>query len=766
MKASFGQLTYSFVPWEPSHGVVLSSPFAFDCETTLIPEDRRWVVPDYVLGAAFDGVRGFFIQRKSLAEFFPIHAGVDIIFHHAPFDLAVIHKVAPEPDIYRRVDENRVWDTRILHRLFMLGSEGHTANGSGESTLETCCARYLGVNLPKDIQDSAGQPVRLSYGKWLERPPQEIEPVYLDYLAKDAIVTHAIYSELWLRLSELLNESQDARGYVSEEWLHEQVRRWGPQTHHIQLKASVVLQEIEANGLCVDRKQQAQLCSDFQHENDAQLELLRGLGYAPGTGSQKQLLLILGEFESKHPQHRLPRTAKGNYSTSAESLREFADESPFIRAYLSYQAASLKLKYVEKMAVDTLHPSFDPLKVTGRTSSFGEINAQSIPREEALRSCFVPSEGHVFIDADYKTLELVTLAQSCISQFNLDSEMARAIDRGEDLHSVIAAKVIGKPEIEVTKGERQKAKAINFGKPGGMGLDALRSYAKVQFGVLLSDNEIDQFTEVWFNTFPEMHDFLRDDAGDLGARIATFFNFTLDDFRQHTGKDWSRSGQGSSNAPHSPNSMLGWMFRKVLTERDPTTGTGRPYSSEEVDYFWGRALLRADGLPASIKKGIEAREPSSELAKRVLWLAENRGVFTLTGRLRGRSTYTQRCNAVFQGLAADGTKIALWKLWRAGFRIVNFVHDEVLIEVRADVNLNKATQRVQDLMISGMREIVPDIRVDVDLTVSSCWSKEAKLLMGANGRVLVWSPPPQLSVDEVDVGQCIGTTVEQLAICG
>ena len=37
---------------------------------------------------------------------------------------------------------------------------------------------------------------------------------------------------------------------------------------------------------------------------------------------------------------------------------------------------------------------------------------QNLPRDDRVRSCFVPSEDHVFIDADFSTVELATLAQA------------------------------------------------------------------------------------------------------------------------------------------------------------------------------------------------------------------------------------------------------------------------------------------------------------------------------------------------------------------
>ena len=54
---------------------------------------------------------------------------------------------------------------------------------------------------------------------------------------------------------------------------------------------------------------------------------------------------------------------------------------------------------------------------------------------------------------------------------------------------------------------------------------------------------------------------------------------------------------------------------------------------------------------------------------------------TLTGRVRGRVGFTQARNTPFQGLAADGAKLALWALIRAGYRVVAFIHDEIIVEL-------------------------------------------------------------------------------------
>ena len=244
MKVQFSSTRAGFRPWRPADGQVLDSMFAFDCETTLIAESQPWLTPAYVLGAAFDGQCGFFVQRQHLIAFFAAHRGIRVVMHHAAFDLAVINLVvAKYLDIYDWVDRNRVYDTQILHRLYMLGTAGHTASFKGQSTLEYCVQEHLDVELPKDTKDSRGKAVRLSYGQWLNQPPEKIDPIYLDYLAKDAMATYLLFVRLRSHLKELLVEnSRDAWGYVSPEWLKGQIRRWGWQTHHIQLRAAIVLE--------------------------------------------------------------------------------------------------------------------------------------------------------------------------------------------------------------------------------------------------------------------------------------------------------------------------------------------------------------------------------------------------------------------------------------------------------------------------------------------------------------------------------------------
>ena len=751
MKIVVGQRECDFDAWRPELGHVFENYFAFDCETAAIDLEREWLTPPYVLGAAYDGHNGFFVRRQDVAAFFQQHADLHMVLHHAPFDLAVIHQLAPELDIYRWVDRDQVHDTQLYHRLLKLAEEGHTARGSGQSTLETCASEYLGVNLPKQLVDSVGDDVRVSYGKWLQRPSESIEPIYLEYLAKDCVVTFDLCCELINRLNEVLDRSRGTWGYVDPDWLDKQIDRWGYQTHHIQLKAAVVLHAIKANGLHIDVERLEQLTADLGQIAEKYRRKLRGYGYLPGEpGAGKALQGILRGIDRQRRAGALRRTPEGRYETTHEALQELADTEPFVRSLLTFWAVEKLLSaFLTKMNHGRLHPSFNPLMVTGRTSSYGVINAQNIPRDDRVRSCFIPAPGHVFLVADYSMIELVTLAQSVQSQFGSPSRMAQAINQGYDLHQLVAAHLTGKPLSDVTPAERNKAKPINFGTPGGMGKEGLRSYAKISYGVDLTAHEVNHFSETWFDLFPEMRDFLEHD-GSHGMDFARYFQLSADTYLEVTGsRQWLRWEESENQ---TPNEILGWMCKKVLQQANPQQQNGVPYSAELIDFCWQRVKEKCAEFNVADQADIYARRPSIRLALAALQIAQRKPCFTLTGRLRANATFCARHNTVFQGLAADGAKLALWRLWREGYRLVNFIHDEVLIEVPADSDLTDHAARVKQIMIDAMREVVPDVKIDVTCCAIDRWYKGATATYDPiDGRLLIWTPAePSSQVASLD----------------
>lgn len=118
-------------------------------------------------------------------------------------------------------------------------------------------------------------------------------------------------------------------------------------------------------------------------------------------------------------------------------------------------------------------------------------------------------------------------------------------------------------------------------------------------------------------------------------------------------------------------------------------------------------------------------------------------------RLRGRVAYCAACNSYFQGLAADMAKAAGWRIMREcytgagplrGSRIVNFIHDEFLLEVPADVDLaNAAALRTVEIMEDAGREWCPDVPVRAEPALMERWIKAAEPAYDAAGRLVPWS---------------------------
>ena len=134
---------------------------------------------------------------------------------------------------------------------------------------------------------------------------------------------------------------------------------------------------------------------------------------------------------------------------------------------------------------------------------------------------------------------------------------------------------------------------------------------------------------------------------------------------------------------------------------------------------------------------LQNRTTGKELARQVT----QAGVVTLTGRVRGRVRYSAARNTPFQGLAADGAALALFALVREGFRVVAFIHDEILVELPDEGGFvsKAAVDRVEQIMVQEMETVLGGLPAAVASTVSTRWSKAAELIVQGD-RVLPWSP--------------------------
>lgn len=591
---NFRDRTLPIYEWTPSKGLI-SKFFAIDTETTLIPENKE--IPDYVIGSAYDGSDTvYIINRSRIREFMELHRDCWMVMCNAKFDIHVIEKVTGL-SLHEKIEDKQILDVSLLHRLNSLAVVGFLPPKWGLAHL---CKEFLGFELDKAVVDGSGLDVRTNFGRYLNSDGSvdfnNIPPEALQYAALDAVVTWEVHKPILKKSKEL-----SINGSLL--------------THDIQLKADYALAAVERHGCYIDKAKVLQLKSEVQSKIQASLEYLKSCGW---TGYQISYEEIIKNLEAQHG-FTLPRTRTGKISTAREALLPYC-QYPFIKNYLDYYGyVRFDSTFVMKLQnQEVLYPNFNVLVATGRTSSH-DPNFQNFPTDGGIRECFIPRPGYKYLIADYSMLELCTLAQICLSKFGT-SRLAALINDGVDLHKWFASRVLNKSIDEVSKQERQLAKACNFGFPGGLGVSGFMAYAQSSFGVHdLTESKARELKNLWLSAFPEMARYL-----------------AWDDFD-------------------------GFDTRKTVT--------------------------------------------------------------TLTGRVRGQCSYTQAKNTPFQGLASDGTKQALFALIRKGFRVINFVHDEYIIEVKDDEHFQDTGLAIQEIMISEMKKVCPDVRISVEWIASDCWRK-------------------------------------------
>jgi DNA polymerase family A/3'-5' exonuclease len=534
MQINLGSLSCRFLPWKPANGRIFDR-FSFDTETTPIDDAHPDQTPKYVIGAACDGERGVFIPRRHAQPFFEAHRGVPFVCHNATFDLRVTDVLLKPAglDLYGAVERGEVWDTLILKRLLSLATTGNTARG--QASLAVCCQEYLGVDLRKHQTDAAGNEVRTNFGQYLDKPPSAIPGEYLTYLAQDVIATWHLYHELQARINGVLAGSREVFGYVSDQWLQYAIKHFGPLTHHTQLKASIVVDALRANGIGIEQERRELKAQQVQALKDDTKERMRQKGYLVGEkGCDAAMQSILSTFKRKNPDVTLKRTESGQkWSTAESDLAELAAEDPFFADYAAYKTAEKLLStYLRKMDLVRIHPKFGYLLNTGRTYCGEGFNLQNLPREKGqhspaatIRGCFVPGVDKVFIDADFSQIELVVLGYAIENQFRCHSTLAKLVNGGKDVHRLIAANLLNKDAALVTKEERNSVKPVSFGRPGGMGPEGLRRVAKNGYGIDLTTAEVEQRINAYQALCPELGHFLNDEV-NCGQVIADTLNLT------------------------------------------------------------------------------------------------------------------------------------------------------------------------------------------------------------------------------------------------
>jgi DNA polymerase-1 len=213
-----------------------------------------------------------------------------------------------------------------------------------------------------------------------------------------------------------------------------------------------------------------------------------------------------------------------------------------------------------------------------------EPNLQQLPRDARYRRCFVAPPGRVLVMADYSQIELRAAAKIAG-----DRRMLAAYQSGEDLHTLTARSLLGKNEVSM--GDRQLAKAVNFGLLYGQGAAGLMRYALANYGVKLTEDEARRHREAFFRTYPGLRKWHRS-VGDPAIETRTLAGRRRADVTAFT--------------------------EKLNT---PVQGTAADGLKRALALLWDRRAARPDAFTVLFVHDeivIEAPEPDADLA--AAWL--------------------------------------------------------------------------------------------------------------------------------------------------
>ena len=612
--------------------------------------------------------------------------------HNIAFDFATLQTHLPilRPAIWSLYQRGRVTDTMVREKLIRcaqgtLSDDDDTKGWDplGGYGLANLVTKYLGGTLDK----SSGS-WRMRFHELEQFSTDEWPQAARDYCLGDVDNPRAIWSHqleqdprLLLFAPEVVQRyADDPNPVIPPELSTGLLLNETPQ-----VRAALALTLLTQGGISTDAAAVAHLRIEWTAEVEQGRQLAKQY-FIPAKGSATRTLFDAADVYTEQPRKSVERVrhdveaeyaalgipvplTKGGKTKIDEDTLSVC-KNPALRA-LGDMTSTNKLltsflPVLEGGTTKPLHPTYDILKASGRTSAFGP-NIQQLPRKGGVRECFIPRPGYTFIQADYNQIELCALAQAQLYLIG-KSAMADAIRSGKDLHVNTAATLLGisyekaaatlrtDPKV---KEARQLAKAANFGYPGGMGPEKFVDYARMGYGLAITQEQSARLKRAWLRTYPEQ---------------ALYF--------------------------------------KVIT----------------------------DQLRRSRKVGYDGR-PRFDLIQLV------------SGRVRGMCGFCDGSNTYFQGLAADGVKLALYLVAHESYCPLPdgslsplygcvggaFIHDEIILEAPI-TKAAQAAKRLGQIMVAAMQKYIPDVPIKAEPLIMPRLYKAAEPRYDAEGNLIPWTP--------------------------
>lgn len=636
---------------------------AIDFETYLIGDDSIFPAP--VCLSTYDGTNTQLLDKHEARIWLSEHLNKDtLIAHNAVFECGVIIKHYPELTnmILDALDNDLIYCTKISESLWNIQRE--------KALFGLTLAGLIKHYFDTDISASKGEDAwRMRYSELDGVPLSEWPKEATEYAIDDSIWAYKVFLE----------------------------QKYIPQG--LALKSAVYLNLMGSEGFLINQERALLLEKEIWEFLTPRYDYLVKEGFCKYISKQKQPQKQIKKLKAyvEGLGVNLMYTNKGQIATSGEALSSYLTQQndPVLKAFSELSRyEKILTSYIKNLKGNPkIYSQYSTTLNTGRTSSsgsklFASLNIQQIPRKVEnvtydVRNCFIPREGFKICSIDYSGLELCSAAHQLYRTLGF-SYMREALNEGDkptDMHSKLAAKIkkISYQEFMDNKKEykedRQKAKPINLGFPGGIGYDTMRHLMwkdgiKTRFQILETAKRKNDLYYYLTNLA----------APDLRIKRIHKNEYAL-----------------------VQDELV--MLKKYMFNLYP-----------DLEQFLKETHLKFLTGKTKFKKN-DFDE----------WEEEPMYMYDTHGFKRDWCTYTALCNGfLMQTPSAIGAQQAMNKLIRTFYNnsdlyMQAFIHDESIKEVR-DGRYDLIDQAAE-IMIDEMHVALPSVRITVEASLSDYWQK-------------------------------------------
>lgn len=228
--------------------------------------------------------------------------------------------------------------------------------------------------------------------------------------------------------------------------------------------------------------------------------------------NQKALRSAFGGTAKKLHLTDVPTSDKTNQiSLFYDFWKLYREDLPSgLQAFLDYSKAqkyeSIYFKNWETSSTGRVYPTYH---IPG-TETLRHAGAKPNPHQIAkiLREIW-HVKNHVIVGADYSALECYTLCHT-LCCLGLRGPLYDTLSAGGDMHSLTAARMLGGSPNSYGKGtsERQAAKALNFGIPGGLGVKKMHAHGRSNYGLDWTFSEAEELYYTWLEAYSDVAEYL------------------------------------------------------------------------------------------------------------------------------------------------------------------------------------------------------------------------------------------------------------------